>query len=276
MTKEQERARAKRRYERQQVREAEKAAEAKRSRQAAIVTAVIVAVVALFVVIAKTVGGGSGSATDTPSNTASTAAEPSDALAAGCTAPPGVPGTTSQLSKPSTEDVAAVTGKTIAVRVATNCGDIEIELDGAKAPMAVASFLQLARNGYWQNAPCHRLTTQGIFVLQCGDPTGTSQGTPGYSFGLENTPTDDLYKRGVLAMARPAGNAEGNGGQYFIVYQDSTIPADGAGGYTVFGAVTAGLDIVDKIAKGGVAGGGADGPPTYPISTLSITTETKD
>ncbi|MEI2775556.1 MAG: peptidylprolyl isomerase [Tetrasphaera sp.] len=276
MTKEQERARAKRRYERQQVREAKKAAEAKRTRQAAIVTAVIIGMVALFIVIAKSVGGGTSTAGQSSSTTSASVEPSAGALAAGCHAPPGVPGNTAQLSKPSAGDIKAVTGKTIRARITTNCGDIVIDLDGAKAPQAVASFLQLSRNGYWQNAPCHRLTTKGIFVLQCGDPTGTSQGTPGYSFGLENTPKDDLYKRGVLAMARPGNNAEGNGGQYFIVYQDSTIPADDAGGYTVFGTVTSGLDIVDEIAAGGVVGGEVDGSPIFPISTLSITTETKD
>jgi peptidyl-prolyl cis-trans isomerase B (cyclophilin B) len=149
-------------------------------------------------------------------------------------------------------------------------GDLEIggkklaiSLDGTKAPQAVANFVTLAKSGFYKDLSCHRLTTEGIFVLQCGDPSGDGSGGPGYSWGpIENAPKDNVYKRGVLAMARQGNNAQSMGSQFFIVYKDSVIPSDTAGGYTVFGSVLSGLDAVDSIAKQGVIGGGYDGIPT--------------
>ena len=79
---------------------------------------------------------------------------------------------------------------TVTATVETTCGDIELELLADKAPQTVASFAFLAEEGYWDGSACHRLTTQGIFVLQCGDPTGTGRGNPGYGFGIENAPED--------------------------------------------------------------------------------------
>ena len=108
-------------------------------------------------------------------------------------------------------------------------------------------------------------------MLQCGDPTGTGQGNPGYGFAVENAPKDGKYPRGTLAMARTSDPKKGNGGQFFLVYGDSTLPDPD--GYTVFGTVTSGLDIVDKIAAAGVAPGGAsatDGFPAAPISILRV------
>ena len=120
--------------------------------------------------------------------------------AAGCEPPPTALGTGAQLTLP---DKATAEGKTYVATITTNCGDIELTLDGTKAPQAVASFVELAKQDYWLNAPCHRLTTaETLKVLQCGDPTGTGQGTPGYGFGVENAPKDGAYPRGTLAMAR--------------------------------------------------------------------------
>ncbi|HYJ26479.1 MAG TPA: peptidylprolyl isomerase, partial [Nocardioides sp.] len=99
----------------------------------------------------------------------------------------------------------------------------------------------------------------------------TGQGTPGYGYAVENAPEDGKYPRGTLAMARTSDPKEGNGGQFFIVYGDSTLPDPD--GYTVFGTVTSGLDIVDKIAAAGVAPGGSspdDGFPAAPISILRV------
>lgn len=273
VTREQERARAKRRYARRQQAAVAAAAEAKRMRQAAIVVGVLLAVIGGFIVIAKQAGHSSTAGSSSPSS--STASNP---VASGCTQPPPIPGTEATLTAPSAAEVSAVSGKTVVATITTNCGDIVVDLDGRKAPTAVASFVQLAQLAYWKDAPCPRLTgaSASIGVLQCGDPTGTTNGTPGYGFGIENAPSDDLYPRGVIAMARPGNDAKGNGGQFFLVYRDSTIPKDSAGGYTIFGHVTSGMDIVDRIAAGGVVGGGADGAPTFPISTLSVTTTTKD
>ena len=140
--------------------------------------------------------------------------------------------------------------------------DLGIQLDGKSAPQAVANFITLAKQGFYNGLKCHRLTTAGIFVLQCGDPNGDGTGGPGYNWGpIENAPADNLYKTGVLAMARVGNNASSMGSQFFIVYKDSPIPADSVGGYTVFGKITSGLETVTKVAAAGVAGGGSDGKP---------------
>ncbi|PKQ17535.1 MAG: peptidylprolyl isomerase, partial [Actinobacteria bacterium HGW-Actinobacteria-8] len=117
------------------------------------------------------------------------------------------------------------------VTMETNLGTIGMSLDGVHAPQAVASFASLANQGFFDATDCHRLTTAGIFVLQCGDPTGTGTGGPPYRFGpIENAPVDNLYAAGTLAMARQPGDASSMGSQFFIVYEDSTIPSDEAGG----------------------------------------------
>jgi peptidyl-prolyl cis-trans isomerase B (cyclophilin B) len=137
----------------------------------------------------------------------------------------------------------------------------------------VSSFIFLAREGYWKDSPCHRLVPQGIYVLQCGDPTGTGTGGPGYGYGIENAPADGTYPRGTLAMARtPDPNS--NGGQFFIVFEETALPVEG-GGYSIFGEVVEGMDIVDAIAEAGVAGGAGDGAPAQPISILDVTVEKK-
>ena len=169
---------------------------------------------------------------------------------------------------------AAAAGKTFIATVKTTCGDMTFELDGAKAPQTVASFINLAKTGFWAPSPCHRLTSEGIFVLQCGDPTGTGQGGPGYTFGIENAPADGKYPTGVLAMARTQ-DPNSNGSQFFITYKETQLPTAG-GGYTIFGKVTKGLDIVDKIAAAkAVAPSPADGAPVSPISILSVSVTEK-
>ena len=158
------------------------------------------------------------------------------------------------------------------VRLALSCGDVVVELDGDAAPVAVGSFLGLAEAGFYDQTPCHRLTTQGIFVLQCGDPTGTGTGGPGYSYGpVENAPADDVYPAGTVAMARVGGDGESMGSQFFLVYEDSTIPSDAAGGYTVLGRVTEGLEIVRSVAEGGLAGDGV--APARSTGIVSVIAE---
>jgi peptidyl-prolyl cis-trans isomerase B (cyclophilin B) len=151
---------------------------------------------------------------------------------------------------------------------------VELALDGAAAPQAVASFVSLAQQGYFDGTQCHRLTTAGIYVLQCGDPTASGSGGPGYSFGpVENAPADDVYPAGTLAMARQGGDAESMGSQFFLVYEDSTIPADTAGGYTVFGTVTSGLDAIQAVADAGTTDGAGDGSPVSPVIIEGVETQ---
>ncbi len=148
---------------------------------------------------------------------------------------------------------------------------LELELDGVNAPQAVANFIDLNSKDFYEGVSCHRLVTEGIYVLQCGDPSGDGSGGPGYTFGpIENAPSDDLYKEGVLAMARVGGDGSSMGSQFFIVYQDSTIPSDAAGGYTIFGKITQGLDQLGPIINAGVEGGATDGPPALPTAIGAI------
>lgn len=155
-----------------------------------------------------------------------------------------------------------------------NTTKLSISLAGTKAPQAVANFVELARSEFYAGLSCHRLTTSGIFVLQCGDPAGDGSGGPGYTFGpLENVPKDGVYPAGTIAMAR--GTAEDSqGSQFFIVYKESKLPAPG---YTVFGKVTGGLSALKTaITSTGVAAGGTsptDGPPKVATSIGDITVQ---
>lgn len=151
----------------------------------------------------------------------------------------------------------------------TNCGEIAIETDPAAAPATVGAFQTLATDGYFNSTICHRLTTAGIYVLQCGDPAGNGTGGPGFSLPDENLPAaaENNYPAGTVAMAN-AGPGTG-GSQFFIVYQDTTLGPD----YTIFGKVVSGLDLVQKIAGVGVAGGGQDGTPAQPVMINAATYE---
>ncbi len=163
---------------------------------------------------------------------------------------------------PLVPDVSIAENRTWTGTMAVNSASLGIKLFGDTAPQASANFIALSKKDFYKDVPCHRLTTSGIFVLQCGDPTGTGTGGPGYSFGpIENAPAADAsgvatYKKGVLAMAN-SGGAYTNGSQFFIVYADSPLMPN----YTVFGEITSGLDGLDPIIKAGVAGGAGDGKP---------------
>lgn len=147
--------------------------------------------------------------------------------------------------------------------LSTSAGDITVTLDGDKTPCTVNSFVSLISQGYFDNTACHRLTTQGIFVLQCGDPTGTGTGGPGYSFADETSP-DMSYPAGTVAMANAGANT--NGSQFFLVYEDSSLPPN----YTVFGHMDeASIAVVQAIAAKGVAGGRQDGAPAEAVTITS-------
>ncbi len=188
-----------------------------------------------------------------------------------------VPGDTAPAEPTQTyalPDPSFAEGRTWSGTITTDVGVIGIELDGAAAPQAVASFVSLAQQGYFDGTSCHRLVTGGIKVLQCGDPTGSGQGGPGYAFGpVENAPADDVYPTGTIAMARVGDDGSSMGSQFFLVYEDSTIPADSAGGYTVMGRVTSGLDVVTAVADAGVQGGGSDGPPATGVTIQGVETQ---
>jgi peptidyl-prolyl cis-trans isomerase B (cyclophilin B) len=154
---------------------------------------------------------------------------------------------------------------TVKAEVDTSQGAMTFTLDRHEAPCTVANFVSLAQQKYFNSTPCHRLTTgTGVYILQCGDPTGTGRGGPGYRFPDEVT-GQEKYTRGVLAMANAGPNT--NGSQFFIVYKNTLEQPN----YTIFGSVTSGLSVVDKVAKKGVQGGGSDGKPALPITIKNVT-----
>jgi peptidyl-prolyl cis-trans isomerase B (cyclophilin B) len=129
-------------------------------------------------------------------------------------------------------------------RMHTSQGLIVIRARTAKAPCTTFSFRFLAEHGYYNRTHCHRLTLQGIYVLQCGDPTGTGSGGPGYEFNDENL-TGATYPAGTVAMANAGPNT--NGSQFFFVWKNTTLPPD----YTPFATVTRGMNVLRKIAAAG-------------------------
>ncbi len=143
----------------------------------------------------------------------------------------------------------------------TNCGEIVIDTLADKAPETVNAMLWLAGEGYFDSTLCHRLVTEGIKVLQCGDPTATGTGGPGFELPDENLPAEEgvNYPAGTVAMANAGPGTSGS--QFFLVYEDTTLPPN----YTIWGQVSSGLDVVTKVAEAGVAGGGTDGSPAAPI-----------
>ncbi|TDD57107.1 peptidylprolyl isomerase [Kribbella antibiotica] len=170
----------------------------------------------------------------------------------------------------------------VKVVVATNQGPMLLSLDRAKAPCTVQSFLHLAKSRFYDFTTCHRLTLYTTLkVLQCGDPSGTGEGGPGYSYkdelasavALPNWPGDTtgtrkLYGRGVLAMANAGPDT--NGSQFFLVFADSRLRPD----YTVFGTVDrTGLKTLDKVAAAGTVVSAdnpdnLDGPPVRKTDIL--------
>ncbi|WP_018658001.1 peptidylprolyl isomerase [Actinomadura flavalba] len=235
---------ARQRYARQQARlEAERA----RARRVKVIgSAVAVAVIAggAGAIFALTRDDGDGEAK------ANAAASPS--------AKPGECAYTAAQEAGAPKDLGTPPAKpahtgTVKATLKTSQGPIELELDGAKAPCATNSFAFLAEKDFWNKSHCHRLSTsEGLRMLQCGDPTGSGSGGPGYQFGNENT-EGAKYGKGTLAMANAGPGT--NGSQFFLVYGDSQLPPD----YTVFGKITKGLDTLEAVAKAGIDKPGQDG-----------------
>jgi len=237
-----------------------------------LVCVVAVAAIAFFLNRSDDDDSATGTASqESATPTEATGAEPEEPepLVEGCEQPPAPPQSPQSFDAPP--DPARAESATWIATVATTCGDIVLGLDGKLAPQTVASFLFLSEEGYYDDSPCHRLTTQNIFVLQCGDPTGTGSGSPGYGYGIENAPKDGTYPTGTLAMARTQ-DPNSNGSQFFIVFKETMLPVEG-GGYSIFGKVTEGLDLLTSIAAAGVEGGAADGAPAQPVSILDISVE---
>ena len=281
-SKERERRRARERFEQQ--RNAHRERQRKNRKRAGIGLAVL-CVLGLIAGVTTIVVSGGGTATAakkpaakvsaTASPTASATASASPAAvtepATHCSYPSASAGTVVKSSLPTASpDYKA----TYTASIKTNLGPITIDLANSKATCTVNSFVHLASDNFWNNTQCHRLsTTDGLYMLQCGDPTAKASqklscssatlgsGGPGYEFASENLPTAGssgsvTYKAGTVAMANSGGAT--NGSQFFLVFKDTTLGPD----YTPFGTITSGLDILQNVAKAGTsctfagAGGG--------------------
>lgn len=139
---------------------------------------------------------------------------------------------------------ATQAAKPFDVRFFTTQGIITVRMLTNMAPCTTFSFRFLASQGYFNRTHCHRLTLQGIFVLQCGDPTGTGSGGPGYAFNDENL-AGATYPAGTVAMANAGPNT--NGSQFFFTWKNTTLAPD----FTPFGTVIGGMDVLQKIAAAG-------------------------
>jgi peptidyl-prolyl cis-trans isomerase B (cyclophilin B) len=290
-TNEQRRATAKRKLERQLER---REAQARRRRlytiiaSAVAVVAVVAGVAAFFFTRSHSDSSTASVAPSTPGGSSAEPTEPAPAangqlpafkapadLGKNCQYPAAQ--AASKPNKPPRTGEVPTDPAEVSVSMSTDQGNIGIQLDNAKSPCTVNSFASLAQQNYFNDTQCHRLTTSpGLAVLQCGDPTGSGSGGPGYEFANEY-PTNQFqpddpqlqnpvtYPRGTLAMANAGPGT--NGSQFFLVYKDSQLPP----GYTVFGKIDdTGLATLDKIAAAGVEGGGQDGKPATPVTVKSI------
>ncbi|HUR51367.1 MAG TPA: peptidylprolyl isomerase [Mycobacteriales bacterium] len=258
------RLRAQRQAERRAAAEAER-----RKRRTAVLTGLsALAVAAVIVVIALVTDDGSSSSTVTQQPTASSGGCSYSKASAASKKVTGLPASTGPAKKSD-----------VKIAFTTSRGEIDATLDGAKAPCTTNSFTFLAGQKYFDSTSCHRLTTRGIFVLQCGDPSATGSGGPGYQFADENltafnsatctpekaaaAPCQVTYPRGTIAMAN--GGPGTNGSQFFLVYKDSPL----APSYTPFGRITKGLEILDTVAKGGTIPVN-DGKPRIPVQLRKV------
>jgi len=243
---------ARERHERRQAREAQRRRRARKTAQwvsGAVVLLVLAGIVAFTVVHLNSNASASPSASPTPTGPVTS-----------CTYTPSPPASRKVGQPPAKLDLKA----TYRATIKTNRGDIVINLLNSKAPCTVNSFVYLASKSFLSNSPCHRLTTSGIFVLQCGDPTGTGTGGPGYKFNDENL-TGASYPAATVAMANSGPNT--NGSQFFLVYKNTSLPPS----YTPFGTISAGLGVIQKVAKAGTDTGKADGRPKEKVVIESVT-----
>jgi peptidyl-prolyl cis-trans isomerase B (cyclophilin B) len=270
--KERQRQLARERYARRAARRAEKA---KRTRQITISVTAAVAVIAVAaggIFLASQGSGKKAAAASTPAATPSATASPSVSPSAAttvtepahkCTYTASPPAARKVSFPPATPDYKARYQATIR----TNRGNIVINLLNSKATCTVNSFVHLALQKYFNNTHCLRLTTAGYYVLQCGDPTGTGQGEPGYKFDDENL-AGAKYTAGTVAMANGGPNTDG--GQFFLVYRNSKVLPPS---YTPFGTIVSGLNIIQKVAKAGSdnSNGAGDGHPKEKVEIESVT-----
>jgi len=230
----------------------------------------VLAVVGAFFIITGIAGKDDNSTAAASSTSASAGASAAPAgqtsVAGPCTYTTDGTASSGTAVTPPSGDIA--TTGALALSMTTSDGVIGLTLDRAAAPCAAASFEALTQQGFFDGTPCHRETdSDGLKVLQCGDPGGTGTGGPGYSFPTQVTGSE-TYPRGTVAMANSGSGTDGS--QFFLVYGDSQLQPD----YTVVGRIDdAGLAVLDTIAARGNDGsnGAGDGAPTQPVTITSMT-----
>jgi cyclophilin family peptidyl-prolyl cis-trans isomerase len=249
---------------RQQRQEQIRAAQARRRRRTqAIVIAVVVAMIGLIAFVTSR-GGGHKTNVAADKTTSSTAAS-QKAVDPTCPKPDGSSSRHTNFKK--APGMCIDPAKTYTATMKTNKGTIEIAFDAKKAPKTVNNFVFLARYHFFDGLTFHRVVPG--FVIQGGDPKGDGTGGPGYQFADE-LPQPGDYKAGSLAMANSGANT--NGSQFFIITSDAGAKqlvqaVGGQAKYSLFGQVTAGMDVVKAIE----ALGTGDGPPKEPVIIQSVT-----
>ena len=245
-SKERQRKLERERYQRRAERRAQHDARVRRAAVSTVVAVIVLAVVTGVFFLVRPTGG---SAASTVAHCAYTSSPPASR----------------SVGKPP---AAVDTATKYQATIHTNRGNIVINLLNSKAPCTVNSFAYLAAKNFFSATPCHRLTTTGIYVLQCGDPTGTGSGGPGYKFNDENL-KGATYPAGTVAMANSGANT--NGSQFFLVYKDSSGALSPA--YTPFGTIVNGLNIIQNVAKAGSdnSNGPGDGHPKEKVEIESVT-----
>jgi peptidyl-prolyl cis-trans isomerase B (cyclophilin B) len=263
-----ERELARKKYERQQERRAQREAQRKRRSQiVAVVAGLVVVVGAVLAIVLSTRSDDSTTAAPSvsPSSSASASASSSASAKACATAPE--PTTKTQTWSAPGGSPLPVSPPTF-MKLETNCGDIIVQMEAAKAPKTTQSMAFLAAQGFYTDSDCFRLTDTGLFVLQCGSPSNDGQGGPGYTLPDENLPAagTNNYPAGTVAMANAGAGTAGS--QFFIVYKDTTLGPD----YTIWGKVVSGLDVVQNVAAAGVqTGAGAPAPNQKTVITKATT-----
>lgn len=202
--------------------------------------------------------GESASPTETPTGS------PTAGTGTTCDYPADPMGAAKEVEPPPAD--VAVSGE-VPVTLATGIGDLALTLDADAAPCTVNSFVSLVQQGYFDGTSCHRLTTSPVFgVLQCGDPTASGRGGPGYTIPDELTGAE-TYPAGTLAMAK-TNLPDSGGSQFFICYVDTELSPD----YTVFGTIDeASTQLVADAAADGTVDGTTDGTPATAVDITSAT-----
>ncbi|WP_164700388.1 peptidylprolyl isomerase [Modestobacter sp. KNN46-3] len=262
-TNKQRREAAQRRLQRQLERREELAQKRRRNTLIGVTVLAVVAVVAALFLITGLRDDEEPETAAAPETTAAPVVDGSDGT---CDFIPDTSGsdTLTDVGVPPAE--VPTTGTT-GLTLATSAGDIGLTLDQENAPCAAASMVYLAQEGFFEGTPCHRLTSGGLSVLQCGDPSGTGTGGPTYDFPTQVTGAE-TYPRGTLAMANAGQGTDAS--QFFLVYADSQLQPD----YTVVGTIDeAGLATLDAIAAAGIEGGATDGAPAQPVTIESATVQ---